>query len=79
MKPCDEVIRKTLELAELMAQVADEGDMVREDAGCGVLYGMLRDSAFKIRKLAEAEREAHMKKGWWRIEKRAIKITLREE
>jgi hypothetical protein len=51
-----------------MAQIADEGDMVREDASCGVLYGILRDSAFKIKKLAEEERDAHIRKGWWNKE-----------
>jgi len=39
---------------------------VREDSGCGVLYGILRDSAFKIKKLAETERDAHIRKGWWK-------------
>jgi hypothetical protein len=65
MRPCDEMIKITLELVDRMAQVADEGDLMREDAGCGVLYGVLRDSAFKIRKLAEEERDAHIRKGWW--------------
>ena len=66
MKPCDENIKKTLELVENMLDLADEGDAVREDPGCGVLYGVLRDSAYKIRKLAETEREVHIKKGWWK-------------
>ena len=66
MKPCNEVLKKTLELAELMKTLADEGDSVREDAGCGVLYGVLRDSAFKIGKMAEEEKEAHVRKGWWK-------------
>jgi hypothetical protein len=48
-----------------MSEIADEGDSAREDVGCGVLYGMLRDSAYKIRRLAEEEREAHIRKGWW--------------
>lgn len=48
-----------------MLHLADEGDAVREDVGCGILYAVLRDSAYKIKKLAEAEREAHTKKGWW--------------
>jgi hypothetical protein len=48
-----------------MSEIADEGDGAREDVGCGVLYGVLRDSAYKIRKLAEEEREAHIRKGWW--------------
>jgi hypothetical protein len=59
----DECLKKTLELADLMLQVADAGDAARQDVGCGVLYGVLRDSAYRIKKLAEAEREAHIKKG----------------
>ena len=42
-----------------MMVLADEGDSVRKDASCGVLYGTLRDSAYKIRELAETERELH--------------------
>ena len=48
-----------------MLILADQGDAVREDVGCGILYAVVRDSAYKIKKLAEAEREAHAKKGWW--------------
>ena len=51
-----------MELSERMIEIADSGDMAREDAGCGVLYGILRDSAYRIKKLAEAEREAHIQK-----------------
>jgi hypothetical protein len=65
MRPCDESIKMTLGLVEEMLELADEGDVVREDSGCGVLYGVLRDSAFKIKKLAESERNAHIQKGWW--------------
>jgi len=64
MKACDESLNKTLELTRTMLILADEGDAVREDAGCGVLYGVLRDAAYKIRQLAENEREAHIRKGW---------------
>ena len=66
MRPCNQSIKKTLRLVEDMLNLADEGDAVREDTGCGVLYGVVRDSAFKIRKLAETEKEAHIKKGWWK-------------
>ena len=52
-------------MVETMLELADEGDAVREDVGCGILYAVLRDSAYKIKKLAEAEREAHSQKGWW--------------
>jgi len=65
MKLCDESIRKTLILVNEMLDLAEEGDANREDTNCGVLFGVLRDSAYKIRQMAEAEREAHIKKGWW--------------
>jgi len=69
-KKCDENIRRTLELVDRMAEIADEGDLAREDSGCGVLYGVLRDSAYKIKKLAEEERDAHIRKGWWHEEEK---------
>ena len=49
-----------------MIRLADRGDADREDIGCGVLYGVLRDSAYKILQLAEAEKSRHQAKGWWR-------------
>ena len=68
MRPCDESLKRTFELAKNMLDLADEGDRLREDAGCGVLYGVVRDSAFKIHKLAEAEKRVHIRKGWWKDE-----------
>jgi hypothetical protein len=65
MPQANECLKKTLEFAELMLQLADEGDAARQDVGCGVLYGVLRDAGYRIKKLAEAEREAHIKKGRW--------------
>ena len=65
MKQCNASIQKAFELVQAMFTLADEGDAVREDTGCGVLYGVVRDSAFKIKRLAEAEKEVHIKKGWW--------------
>ncbi len=62
MKDCDEILDRTLRLSDLMAETADLGDAAREDVGCGVLYGFLRDSAYKLRKMAEDEREAHVRK-----------------
>lgn len=48
-----------------MIQLAERGDSDREDSGCGILYGILRDAAYKIKQVAEMEREAHIRKGWW--------------
>jgi hypothetical protein len=65
-RACNEGIHKALEMVVHMLDLAEEGDRVREDVGCGILYAVVRDSAYKIRRLAEAEREVHVRKGWWR-------------
>jgi hypothetical protein len=67
-RQCNDNIRKIFELVDRMIEIADAGDAQREDSGCGILYGVVRDSAFKIRQLAVKEREAHIRKGWWREE-----------
>jgi hypothetical protein len=53
-----------------MIRLADRGDAQREDTGCGILYGVLRDAAYKLKKLAEAEKQSHMRKGWWEENKK---------
>jgi hypothetical protein len=65
VRPCNHNIRKTLNLVDEMIKIADKGDVEREDNGCGILYGVLRDSAYKVKKLAEQEKEKHILKGWW--------------
>jgi hypothetical protein len=67
LKSCNRNLRKTLNLVEEMIALADQGDADREDVGCGVLYGILRDSAYKIKKLAEEEKRRHQEKGWWAV------------
>jgi len=64
MKKCDKILKKTFELVNIMLDLADEGDNAREDPGCGILYGVVRDSAYKIRQIADSEMKAHIKKGW---------------
>jgi len=51
-----------------MMVLADLGDHNRQDRSCGVLYGMLRDAAYKLRRMAQEEREMHRKNGIWDIE-----------
>ncbi len=60
-----ETIIRLLRLTGEMLRLADEGDRVRRDTGCGVLYGTLRDAAYKLRRLAEEERRAHRERGTW--------------
>jgi hypothetical protein len=91
VKPCDQNILRTIQLSQEMILIADQGDAEREDTGCGILYGILRDAAYKILKLAEEEKVRHQAKGWWQdpgqdqihsevIRQRAQrKITTKEE
>jgi len=65
LKPCNNNIKKTLALVEKMIELADDGDGDRDDVGCGILYGIIRDSAYKIKKIAEAEKRSHIEKGKW--------------
>ncbi|HMA67575.1 MAG TPA: hypothetical protein VKO20_07120 [Desulfosalsimonadaceae bacterium] len=66
MKSCNENIEKAIRIAEAMIELANAGDMEREDVGCGILYGIVRDAAYRIKKTAEAEKAAHMRKGTWK-------------
>jgi hypothetical protein len=68
LKPCNRNIVKTLRLADEMIALADQGDADREDIGCGVLYGVLRDTAYKLKRMAEEEKRSHQEKGWWMAE-----------
>ena len=58
MRACNQNIIKTLKLVEDMIELASQGDAEREDTGCGVLYGIMLDSAYKIRQIAEKEKQA---------------------
>lgn len=61
----NENLRRVLRLSREMLALADEGDRDRVDDSCGILFGVLRDMAYKLRTLAEAECEGHRKSGTW--------------
>jgi hypothetical protein len=60
-------IRKVLNLANELTVLADEGEARCDDDGCAVLYGIVRDCAYKIRGSAEREKEVHQKMGLWDV------------
>lgn len=55
----DKNLKKIIDLCYEMLELADHGDKLRIDDGCGVVYGMLRDAAYKVRRLAENEISVH--------------------
>lgn len=67
-KPCNKNIIKVLRLSRDMMLLADKGDESRQDRSCGVLYGTLRDSAYKLRNLAEQEINIHKDTGLWDVD-----------
>lgn len=58
-------ILKVLEYVRKLLFLADKGDLQRKDDGCGVLYGIVRDSAYKMKDQAEKEIDTHKKLGKW--------------
>jgi hypothetical protein len=71
VKPGNENLLRVLRLTKEMLALSDEGDRDRHDDSCGILYGILRDSGYRLKKLAEEERERHRQAGTWDIEPRA--------
>lgn len=67
-KQYNENIVKALRLAREMMLLADVGDEHRQDKSCGALYGALRDAAYQLKALAEAERAFHQQQGIWDID-----------
>lgn len=55
-------LNRVIDLCYEMLELADHGDLFRVDDGCGILYGIMRDNAYKIRKLAEQEIQNHEKR-----------------
>lgn len=62
---CNRHILDVLELSRQLIIVADEGERDAEDDSCVVLYGVVRDCAYRMRCRAEQEREAHIARGIW--------------
>jgi len=61
----NENLRRVLALSREMLALADEGDRDRADDSCGILFGVLRDFGYRLRRLAEEERLRHQQAGRW--------------
>ncbi|MBI5499134.1 MAG: hypothetical protein HY907_02755 [Deltaproteobacteria bacterium] len=58
-------LRRALRLSREMLALADEGERDHADSSCAILYGTLRDMAYKLRRHAEDECEKHRRAGKW--------------
>ena len=65
LSKANEHIREAIDLAGDLTKLADVGEADGTDDGCAVLFGVVRDCAYRIRGRAEQEREAHRSLGRW--------------
>ncbi len=65
LKACDKNLVCAIDLAKEMIALARKGEEDREDPSCGVLYGILLDSGFRILNLAQKEKKAHAAREGW--------------
>jgi len=62
-------VRQTLDMVKKMINLADRAEMGCQDYSSTVLFGVVRDCAYKIKGRAEDERERLQMLGDWEQEK----------
>jgi hypothetical protein len=75
----NENLLKVLRLTREMLATADEGDRDRNDDSCGILYGILRDMAYRLRTLTEEECKKHKNAGKWSDESKTVSFTTNSQ
>jgi len=75
----NENLNKVLRLTREMLATADEGDRDRNDDSCGILYGILRDMAYRLRTVTEEECQKHKDAGKWSDEDLTTAVTNTQE
>jgi hypothetical protein len=68
MRDCTKNITSVIDLCTELLFCADKGDLQRQDESCGVLFGVVRDAAYRMADLAKKERERHIRNGTWDVE-----------
>ena len=56
---CDANIEKVIALARRAIILADKGEGASRDNTCALLYGIVRDCGYRMRVVAEKERDLH--------------------
>lgn len=65
LKEPEYYLRRAVGIAKDMKVLADEGEQQAPDNGCAVLFGVIRDCAYRIQGRAEDEEEVHRTMGNW--------------
>ena len=56
---CQKHLQRALRLAQELLTLADKGDAERQDVGCGIVFGTMRDCGYKLQALVNQEIQAH--------------------
>ena len=67
-KPDNLNLVRARRLTHEMLALADEGDRDRLDASCAIVFGILRDTAYRLRKTVDEECLKHQQQGRWDAE-----------
>lgn len=59
----DRHLMEALRIAQDLIALADQGEADSEDDGCRILYGLMRDCGYRLRREALRERDAHGQDG----------------
>ena len=65
MKKCNKNLLKVLDEVHKLLVITDIGDLQRNDTGCGELYCVIREKAYRIKDLTEKEIKYHKKVKMW--------------
>jgi|GEM_PF-850908 len=68
-----------LELSNELLEVGNDGIECQVDNSCGILFGILRDCAFRLQQLAEKEIELHQQNGLFDDEDSKELIRFRQQ
>ncbi len=66
MQDCNINIQELLKIADELYDIANRGDIQRNDDSCGVLYGLARDYATRLKREATVEKNKHKSSGKWK-------------
>lgn len=64
-RPFNVNLLRTLDMTARMLELADDGERDHDDPSCAAMYGILRDMAYRLRKLAQDECERHQNTRKW--------------
>lgn len=67
-EPYNKNLLEAIRMTNEMLLLAEQGDHDLNDSTCAIVYGVMRDMAYKLRRMAEEECRKHKEAGKWEEE-----------